>query len=439
MAIRAIGRNNGSLQRAGIKQRLSKVYLLQIGLITLVALLSVAATTFFLEKVLIKNALKSEAEFFWNKHASDSSFPLPSARHLQGFLNPGSNLPQSHWSELPSGLHSASLGGLEYRLYVSTRGGKRLYLLYSNQQVRKLVALYGLVPLTCVLILLYLSHWLAYRASSRAVSPITRFAEAVNEYDPANTTSAHFNPNELPPNTDFELYTLSQAMHGFARRLERFVERERNFTRDASHELRTPLTVIKAAVDTLAAHNQNKPAQVTLERIRRASTSMEELIDAFLMLARESSEQNGRDNTAIKAIVQQELADVQFLIDDRPVTIKESYHNDVSVSAPSNIVSAFFGNLIRNAVSYTETGEVSVEIENNQVRIHDTGCGIHPDNLDKVFTPFFREGRSTESGSGIGMAIVKRIADRFNWMIEIDSEPDVGTLVTVTLGQQSKA
>lgn len=426
-------------QRYGLKQRLSRVYWLQISLITLVALLSVAVTTFFLERVLIKRALQGEAEHFWLQHASKPDFPVPQARHLQGFIEPTSKLPDIAWTTLPIGLHSKTLAGQDYRVYVSAnQQGQRLYLLYSNEQVRKLVALYGLVPLTAVLILLYLSHWLAYRASSRAISPITHFAQAVNRFEPATTTAAHFKPDDLSTTADFELYTLSQAMHGFARRLERFVERERMFTRDASHELRTPLTVIKASVDTLAEQSSDQAVHATLDRIRRASLSMEELIKAFLMLARESSERTGADDTSVPAVLKNELADARFLLDDKPIRIEESYANDLLVSVPSNIVSVFFGNLIRNAVCYTAEGYISISVSGRQVCIQDTGCGIQKANIERVFTPFFREAATASPGSGVGMAIVKRIADRFKWAIDIDSEVGVGTLITVTLDRASE-
>jgi signal transduction histidine kinase len=139
-----------------------------------------------------------------------------------------------------------------------------------------------------VLLVLYLSTWLGFRASQRALSPLLGLAREVRQLDLKAPDPAAFAPDRIPASADAEVHELAAALARFAQRMNDFVDRERHFTRDASHELRSPLTVIRASSELLHQDRSlDPPSQRAVARIQRAARDMEELTSAFLLLARD--------------------------------------------------------------------------------------------------------------------------------------------------------
>jgi len=91
------------------------------------------------------------------------------------------------------------------------------------------------------------------------------------------------------------------------------------------------------------------------------------------------------------------------------------------------------GNLIRNAVNYTQNGEVSVTVEADKVTVKDTGVGMSGAELGNAFEPFYRadESRGLIKGHGLGLSIVKRLVHQFGWSISVYSRPGEGTSISV--------
>lgn len=176
----------------GLLKKISRAFLLQAGLISIAVMLSVFFAKIVLEEVLIKEAIEQEAEYFWDNYKRDKSISLPDTLNLTGFLADG---------KLPDGVRDitgGTPGFYEYDddatrlvVYVSRQGSQTLYLLYNRGQVDSLAAYYGLFPLALVLILLYLSLWLSYTFSRRALSPFTQLARQVNQIDFSSPDFSH--------------------------------------------------------------------------------------------------------------------------------------------------------------------------------------------------------------------------------------------------------
>jgi len=95
------------------------------------------------------------------------------------------------------------------------------------------------------------------------------------------------------------------------------------------------------------------------------------------------------------------------------------------------VLSVLLGNLLRNACHYTDEGSVTVTLRRGSIVITDTGIGMCPDELAKVFEPFFRGGDMRSGGQGIGLSIVRRLSERYGWPVSIESEPGHGTTATI--------
>ena len=317
-------------------------------------------------------------------------------------------------------------------VYVTERDGRTLYLLFDAERVRELALYFGLAPLAGVLIVLYLSAWLAYKLSGRAISPIVWLAREVHKLDPQSPDRATFSPSSLPGDPDQEVVALSEALSRLSQRIGEFVERERNFTRDASHELRSPLTVIKIAADMLLSEQElDHRIRNSVMRIKRAATDMEELTEAFLLLARETDQALSLEPVCVNAVVEEELERARMLLDDKPVEVEFTEDCQLTTKASEKVLSVLIGNLIRNAFSYTKAGRIKVHVGRVGFVVEDSGVGISDDMVKDIFRPFVRAGINPRDGYGVGLTIVKRLSDRFNWPVRIDSTPGVGTRVVV--------
>jgi len=416
--------------RRGLRRRLWRDFLLQAVYISIAAMVSVFAVGVLMEDVLIKQALRGEADYYWARLEQDPAVPLPDTRNMTAYqAGMGEGVPP--WlSDMDNGFHRRDEPS-EILAYVAERDGRKLYLVFDNRNVQELVALFGLVPLAIVLIVIYLSLYRAYKISRRAVSPVIALAGQVRRLDPAAPDASLFSRDHLPVDSDNEIRQLAAAMHGLTERLTEFVERERNFTRDASHELRSPLTVIKIGANMLLKDDAlDEAGRESLLRIRDAATDMEELTDAFLLLARESDQSLAREWVSVNDIVAGEIERARVVAQNSTVGIESRADALNFVIAPEQVLASVIGNLIRNGMSYTDTGRVRVTIHAGSIVIEDTGPGMEPEQVEQLFEPFYRAGRR-RGGHGVGLTIVKRLSDRFGWPVNIDSTPGVGTRVTV--------
>jgi signal transduction histidine kinase len=421
------------MSKVGLGHTLGKAFLFQAAVISLVAILSVWAAAFVLEEVLIKQALVGEAEYFWNQRAANPGFPLPDTHNLTGYLEgpDGARVPDAY-RDFGPGFHKLDSGSGFSAVHVSEDQGRRLYLFFDGKNVGHLAFVFGLVPLAGVLVVLYLVAWISYRQSRRAVSPVIALAHTVQMLDPEHPDKSAFDSLEFTRDADHEVATLADALARFAERIGAFVERERNFTRDASHELRSPLTVIRIATDMLLSEQElSGPARSSVLRIQRSARDMEELVEAFLLLARESEQSLSRDPVDVNALLRDEVKRAQEVLDNDRIQVKSTENRQLQVVASERVLSVIFGNLIRNALSYTDEGQVEITVDDNCVCIADSGVGMPEQEIERVFQPFYRSGGSRRGGHGVGLTIVKNLSSRFGWDVEIDSEPRVGTTVTV--------
>ena len=415
----------------GLRKRLSTTLLLQVGFITIATVLGILTAKFVLEDVLIRQALIEEAEYFWSQHSADPSFPLPDTQNLTGYFD---DVPL-HVADLGEGFHNLLDTDLQLVL-VSERMGKRLVLVYDGKRVNELAFVFGLVPLALVLLVLYLSSWLGFRASQRAISPVIALARQVQQLDPERPDPGAFEAERVGASADDEISVLADAMQRFTTRLNDFVVRETYFTRDASHELRSPLTVIAMASDLLSEDPDLSDAgKRAVARIKRSVRDMQELIGAFLLLAREAESGLPSEEVSLNALASDELERARSIAADKGLDARLEERCQLLIDAPEKVLSVMIGNLLRNAFSYTDQGAVRVIIEPHQVTIADTGVGMSSEQVSEMYRPFVRGGDQRRGGYGVGLTIVQRLSDRFDWPVSIESELGVGTEVRIAFPQ----
>jgi len=419
---------------------------LQASLIALVAILAIGFSSIILEQFLVREALNREAIHYWDNYNRDPGFPEPNTDNLKGYLTVGGDL-----TNLPEELRGYSLGYHKFHgqaehslLFISQEGERRLHLLFDGRSVMRLAIFFGVLPLTIILILIYITAWWVYRESSNLLSPIIWLSNKFDQVDPAKDDITKLNLDDVPGDVDWEAEKLITSFQSYSRRIRSFIERERSFTRDASHEFRTPLTVIKMAADMLSSEpDLNKYSKKYVEKIKNSTKDMESLIDAFLILARETHKEFEFEDINVAALLEEEVHSSSMLIENKEIDVSIVEQSDLNLHTAKQVLSIVMGNLIRNAMIYTNEGKIQITVKENSVLIEDTGIGMDKIQIARIFQPYYRaseektnrnkSNNSSDSrkGYGVGLTIVKRLANRFNWTLEVNSEIGIGTQIEV--------
>lgn len=409
-------------------------YLLQALFIFAAVLLSITAVTWVMQKILVRQALALEAQSFIEARLADPEFPLPRTRNLIGYLRTDTDagdVPPA-LEPLDTGLHqSIWLPDREAPtpVYIEDFSGGRLYLVFAGYNVDRLVGIFGLVPIGLLLIIVYGASWVAYRVSDRAISPVLRIARRLQETAPGK------GPPAMPlQHLKGETKELALALDDYARRMDAMVERERQFSADVSHELRTPITIIDGAAQFLETERglSEKGLQRT-QMIRRACKDVSELIDAFLILGREPQRLDEQNAVDVANIAEAEMVKLSPLLSNSTVALQVEAQDRLLVPVNRKVLEIIINNLCRNAIKYTDSGSIRVVTVADRLIVEDTGIGIDEHLIPHLFDRHVKGRGVQRAGEGIGLNIVKRLCDRYQWRIEIANKAEGGVCVTIHL------
>ncbi len=253
--------------------------------------------------------------------------------------------------------------------------------------------------------------------------------------------------NRIIKKSNDEIGELCDIINYMADEIQKSEKVKSEFISSVSHELRTPLTAIKGWGETLVTLGAEdtvmiqKGMKVIIKETERLSDMVEELLDFSRM-------QSGRFTLVkTKMDLLAELEDAILIYTERARrdNMDLIYHEPESISyvfGDKNRLKQVFINIIDNALKYSNSGgTVKVEVgETNgqiQVVVSDTGCGIAESDLPKVKEKFFK-ANSTRRGSGIGLAVATEIVQMHDGTLEVESELNVGTTVTIQLPAMAK-
>jgi signal transduction histidine kinase len=269
-------------------------------------------------------------------------------------------------------------------------------------------------------------------SSSAVISPVTELAKRVGEL------SGRERPEKLAPHfPPDEVGELAAALDDYAARMTMLVKRDREFNSDVSHELRTPLAVIRGAAELLLA-NPDLPdkSRLRLQRIERAALQCTDFTTALLLLSRN---ERGTGHTDVYKLCVQ-LADAnRAQLGEKRLQIIVEGATDAFVNAPEAVVSVAIGNLLGNACKYTQEGEVRLIVDNDRVRIEDTGPGLTKEDAERLFERGYRgSGIGTTAGGGIGLSIVRRLCELYGWTVSIAPREERGAVATLVFADPER-
>lgn len=250
-----------------------------------------------------------------------------------------------------------------------------------------------------------------------------------------------------------ELYDLAGTFNEMLDKLENAFAAEQRFTSDASHELRTPMSVIMAQAElTLSADRTEEEYRDALRVIRRQGGRMNALINDMLDYTR--MEQRRENYPLVPMDLSQlagNIADDMALLREKNITLTADIAPDISVMGNRVLLTRLIQNLISNAYRYgREDGRIEVSlkrlphteesaaegVQHVALSVRDDGMGIREEELDKIFDRFYRAdaSRSTK-GNGLGLSMVKKIAELHDAELSVESTEGVGSTFTVVFSK----
>jgi two-component system phosphate regulon sensor histidine kinase PhoR len=227
-------------------------------------------------------------------------------------------------------------------------------------------------------------------------------------------------------------------------RLERLERVRQEFLSNVSHELRTPLTAIIAFVETLedGAMEDRESNRRFLSIIRKNAERMHNLIDDILELSAIEAGMVRVDVEAVRlyALVNDVLTALTSRAEARDVTLKNEVAPQAIVHADARRLEQMLTNLVHNAIKFNrENGSVTISherTERDRISVVDTGDGIPPEHIKRIFERFYRvdRARSRElAGTGLGLAIVKHLARAHNGEVSVQSTLGKGSTFVIEL------
>ncbi|MCW8998055.1 MAG: HAMP domain-containing histidine kinase, partial [Kangiellaceae bacterium] len=327
------------------------------------------------EDAFIERMLREEAQHIQASLDKGVANPTPTNPSLSLFFSL-QELPEEvldMLKEEPKRIEFYGEEGRHYHLHHST-GSPPFYLVAEVSQMlvvrplaKDVLAVLVILSLLMIAFAIALAYWFAVKTLNPLSNLVTMFSQAEPDSLPQNISE------QFPPN---EIGVLANSLESAMQKIQRFVEREQNFTRDASHELRTPIAAIKGATELLALRLTDNDDKIVLKRIEYAVNQMQLSVDALLSLAREESSQLDKSEVSVLPIAEKTVIQNAYLIENKDIEVDVDVKPTDKLLAQRGVVDIILANLLSNAFQYTLNGRVSIAFDENMLIVRDTGGGI---------------------------------------------------------------
>lgn len=294
----------------------------------------------------------------------------------------------------------------------------------------------NLILITILILVAALGGYLILRQAFKPVEKIRNTAKSISESRDLSQRIA------LPGGKD-EIHRLAETFDEMLGKIENTLNNEKQFTSDASHELRTPVAVISSECEyTLECATTLDEAKESVLSIKQQTDKMSKLISELLTISR--MDKNTMDISLENADISELLnfvCDEQEEIHTGNIILKRNIVPSVCLKTDSMLLARIFINLISNSYSYgKENGNIKVVLLDREkdvvVEISDDGIGISEENLSKIWERFYQvnTSRNNADGSmGLGLSMVKLIADKLGINISVRSKLNEGTAFTLVI------
>ena len=385
------------------------------------------------ENQLLSDALNRNIDAYASAFERDPTNATFAFEGVQGWVYANERLANApaDWRGLRDGIHE--LHGVEengqafaYKLAVRRTPTHAFFLAYDLTQTLQGQGQQNRLLVGAVVLFTALALVLGWWSASRVMAPVSDLAQRLRR---SGTSS---DPELLAPSfAEDEVGELARALDDYAGRLTEVVQRDREFNADVSHELRTPLAVIRGAVELmLAKPDVDERTRTRLLRIQRAEQQCTDLISALLLLSRNERAVGSCD---VARVAQQLLDNHRAQLAGKPLVLRMEGAPSLLVDAPESAVAVALGNLIGNAVKYTQSGDVVVRVGEGAVEVVDSGPGLSAEDAARLFERGYRGTHAGHSqGGGIGLSIVRRLCALYGWDVRVRPGETQGVVATLS-------
>ncbi|MBR7889657.1 HAMP domain-containing histidine kinase [Marinomonas sp. A79] len=267
------------------------------------------------------------------------------------------------------------------------------------------------------ILLLAVSLWVVMRISKRLTTPLALLSDSLGK-----RSSSDLSAIALPEGAvTFEVHQLVERLNAYQNQINTMIERERAFNRHASHELRTPLMVMKGVATLLGKSDSKDFLERQRQRMNKACQEMEDYITTLLSLTRaedlSSIAYRSIENNELEAIRDGHLG---YLV-NKSVTVQIEQVGQIMTQLPVPTFHILVGNLLKNAMACTESGQITIAVSDDRLSIIDTGCGL--------------QGKPDGESYGLGLMIVRDICTKYHCDFCLVDNEGAGCTATVSFPQ----
>ena len=321
--------------------------------------------------------------------------------------------------------------------------GANSYALYFISYVNPQREIFNYVfdrPIILILLILLITSPLLWWFTRMLTKPISRLQEAANSVALGNFKI----DKSLVANGPLELRQVGQSFNRMAASIDHLISNQQTLLSSISHELKTPLTRLQLAT-ALVRHECGETNSV--KRIEREIGRMDKMISELLLLSRQQmNSQMERDIFYANTLWTDIINDAKFEAEQRGIAFLTNIRlpkNELQLNGNFRLLESAIENIVTNALKYTKDKiELHIFIQEEEeeeflrIRIDDNGSGVHPDEFEKIFKPFYRvdETRTrTTGGTGLGLAIVSNVIQEHQGKVWAEKSPLGGLAVTIRL------
>lgn len=285
-----------------------------------------------------------------------------------------------------------------------------------------------------IVIAVLMSMWIAQR-TVRPIESITQAAASIATNEDLSTRLNWEGPMD-------EIGQLSNVFNHMMERLEHLFKVQQRFVGDVSHELRTPLTSILGNLEIMERYGVDADS---LDAVHREAARMSRMVNDLLTLARADNGELQVDLMPLEldSIMLDVYEQATILARGRDLRVLLGEIEPAPILGNSDRLKQLLLNLVNNAIKFTEDGgsitlSLTTTEDEARLRVQDTGIGIGPEHLKRIFDRFYqadnsRVHRSEADGAGLGLSIAEWIARAHKGRIEVESTLGVGTTFTLRI------
>lgn len=398
----------------------------------LITLLLYSAVNRF-EQVLLDESIQSQMALWVSVHEASPELviaPLTGQKLFKYTDSQRGSIPEPLRLLGPGSYHDVKIDGKEHHILIE-RVDEHFFALVENiDEIEKIEDLAGFTYVTGILLVGIIMFVLLFWTTRKVVDPVINLAADVKRFclDEKFYPIAHKYRGE-------EISQIAQAIDAFRKNLAEFVERERMFTAAASHELRTPVAVISSSNELLQCDPRLSELGIQLtSRIQRSVVQMQDMITSLLFLARDAPAglmAHGGVPINVSEVIKDIVEAYASIMTGTSVDIVSDVEEGVFFALEESHLRMVANNLLRNAESHTKAGTVKLSLTPDKIIISDTGSGIDPDHLKRVFQRNVSDWQN--QGLGFGLYLSKQLCDRNGWELRLTSTVGEGTVATLKL------